>query len=64
MCLLATQGGPKRLPSDGRQAIMVPRLEHSRKPDEAYERIERLAEGPYIELFARQQRPDWTLLGE
>jgi N6-adenosine-specific RNA methylase IME4 len=27
--------------------------EHSRKPDEAYPRINQLAAGPYVELFAR-----------
>jgi N6-adenosine-specific RNA methylase IME4 len=42
--------------------MALPR-EHSRKPDEAYEGIERLVEGPYIELFARQQRRGWTSLG-
>jgi N6-adenosine-specific RNA methylase IME4 len=31
---------------------------HSRKPDEAYEMIERMyPELPKIELFARQERP-------
>ena len=33
--------------------------EHSRKPDEVYEHIERLAEGPYLELFARNHRDGW-----
>jgi hypothetical protein len=31
-----------------------PRREHSRKPDQVYLRIERLALGPYLELFVRQ----------
>ena len=39
--------------------IVSPRREHSRKPDEAYERIEALCEGPYLELFARARRPGW-----
>jgi N6-adenosine-specific RNA methylase IME4 len=34
-----------------------------RKPDEAYERIERLLPGPYLELFARQSRPGWDSFG-
>src|SRR3990167_8966934 len=62
-CLLATRGKPKRLNADVRQGIIAPRREHSRKPDGIHERIERLVAGPYIELFARQQRPGWTTWG-
>jgi N6-adenosine-specific RNA methylase IME4 len=43
--------------------IVAPRREHSRKPDEQYERIERLVAGPYLELFARQSRPGWDSWG-
>lgn len=62
-CLLATRGKPKRLNADVRQGIIAPRREHSRKPDEIHGRIERLVAGPYLELFARQQRPGWTSWG-
>jgi N6-adenosine-specific RNA methylase IME4 len=62
-CLLATRGKAKRLSADVRQAIIAPRREHSRKPDGIHERIERLVAGPYLELFARQQRPGWTVWG-
>ena len=62
-CLLATRGKPKRLNADVRQGIIEPRREHSRKPDCIYERIERLVEGPYLELFARNTRPGWTSWG-
>lgn len=62
-CLLATRGKPKRLNADVRQGIIAPRREHSRKPDEIHERIERLVDGPYLELFARQSRPGWTVWG-
>ena len=40
------------------------RREHSRKPDEQYERIETMFEGPYLELFARRLRPGWTVWGK
>jgi N6-adenosine-specific RNA methylase IME4 len=63
VCLLATRGKPKRLNADVRQGIIAPRREHSRKPDGIHERIERLVAGPYLELFARQQRPGWTVWG-
>ena len=63
VCLLGTRGQPKRINSDVRQGIIAPRREHSRKPDGIHERIERLVAGPYLELFARQQRPNWTVWG-
>lgn len=62
-CLLFTRGKPKRLGAGVRQAIVEPRREHSRKPDCQYERIEALVGGPYLELFARNQRPGWTAWG-
>jgi len=63
VCLLATRGKPKRKHADVRQAILEPRREHSRKPDCVYDRIERLVDGPYLELFARQTRPGWDSWG-
>jgi N6-adenosine-specific RNA methylase IME4 len=39
---------------------MAPRGEHSAKPEEVHDRIQRLCPGPYLELFARKQRPGWT----
>lgn len=63
VCLLATCGKPTRLNADVRQSIIAPRREHSRKPDGIHERIERLVGGPFIELFARQKRPGWTVWG-
>ncbi len=63
VCLLGTRGKPKRNNADVRQGIIAPRREHSRKPDGVHERIERLVDGPYLELFARQSRPGWTTWG-
>ena len=62
-CLLATRGRPKRKAADVRQGIIAPRREHSRKPDEIHGRIERLVDGPYLELFARARRHGWTTWG-
>jgi N6-adenosine-specific RNA methylase IME4 len=61
--LLGRRGSPKRLAKDVRQVILAPVRQHSRKPDEAYSRIERYCAGPRIELFARQRRPGWTAFG-
>lgn len=63
LCFLATRGKPKRIGKDVPQAILAERREHSRKPDVAYERIERLLHGPYVELFARAPRAGWTSWG-
>jgi N6-adenosine-specific RNA methylase IME4 len=63
MCLLATRGHPHRRRADVRKLIVSPRREHSRKPDEAYERIEALCEGPYLEMFARSSRAGWDRWG-
>lgn len=62
-CLLATRGKPKRINADVRQGIIAPRREHSRKPDEIHDRIQRLVAGPYLELFGRQSRPGWDVWG-
>lgn len=63
VCLLATRGKPKRIRADVRQAIVEPRRQHSRKPSIIYARIERLVNGPYLELFAWTTRPGWSSWG-
>ena len=35
--------------------------EHSRKPDEQYDLFERCSWGPYLELFGRGARDNWTM---
>lgn len=63
-CLLATQGKPKRK-SKSIHTIVESRIrEHSRKPEEMYEKIEALVDGPYLELFARQRRLGWDSIGD
>lgn len=62
-CLLATRGHPRRRNANVRKLIVSPRREHSRKPDEAYGRIEALCEGPFLEMFARSSRPGWDRWG-
>lgn len=62
VCLMV-KGRPKRLSKGVDQIITAPRREHSRKPDEIYERIEALVGGPYLEMFARQRRDGWDSWG-
>lgn len=63
LCLLGRRGGAKRIAKNIRELIISPRREHSRKPEEARERIERYCAGPYLELFGRETRPGWTVVG-
>ncbi|MHA6760056.1 MT-A70 family methyltransferase [Streptacidiphilus sp. PAMC 29251] len=44
----------------------APVQEHSRKPDEQYPIIERISDGPHLEIFARRRPPstgDWWIWG-
>ena len=43
--------------------IAARKREHSRKPDEIYPIIEACSFGPYLELFAREKHPRWTVWG-
>jgi N6-adenosine-specific RNA methylase IME4 len=63
LCLLATRRRPQRISRSVRQLILAPRRAHSQKPEAVYERIESLVAGPYLELFARNCRPDWASWG-
>ena len=43
--------------------IATRKREHSRKPDEQYALIEACSRGPYLELFGRGTRENWTVWG-
>jgi N6-adenosine-specific RNA methylase IME4 len=62
--LLARRGNCRRQRKDVRELIIAPRREHSRKPAEFYSRVERYCAGPYVDLFAREQRPGWDAWGD
>jgi N6-adenosine-specific RNA methylase IME4 len=66
-CLwLASRGkGLPRRDKAVREVILAPRREHSRKPDEASARLEKLyGDVRRVELFARERRPGWTAWGD
>lgn len=64
VCLLATRGHPKRQAANVHQFIISPIREHSRKPEEAREKIVALmGDVPRVELFARQTPPGWDVWG-
>ena len=64
VCLLFTKGHPPRIGKGVKQIIRAKRREHSRKPDEIYERIQALVGGPYLEMFARQKWSGWDVWGD
>lgn len=64
-CLLGRRGNCRREARDVPEPIIAPVREHSRKPDEAYERVERYCgPGPKLELFSREDRDGWTVWGD
>ncbi|MFA8385411.1 MAG: MT-A70 family methyltransferase [Pelagibaca sp.] len=61
--LIGTVGKPKTA-RNVRSVIEGPVREHSRKPDEAFAAAEHLCpDVPRIELFSRQMRPGWDVMG-
>lgn len=63
LCLLGRRGKPPRNSAKVRELIVSPVREHSRKPNEQYERIEEFCDGPRIEIFARSRRKGWSAWG-
>ena len=66
LLLFGVKGSLRTLDSGRRQVNLIAsrKREHSRKPDEIYKVIENCSPGPYLELFAREQVPGWTQLGD
>ncbi|WP_337846835.1 MT-A70 family methyltransferase [Sphingomonas sp.] len=62
---LLFMNGSLGLPKDRgvRRLLTSPIREHSRKPEEIHTDIERMYDGPYVELFARERRPGWDAWG-
>ena len=66
LVLFGVRGSLRTLAPGRRQVnvIVKRKREHSRKPDELYEIIEQCSPGPYLELFARERRENWTQWGD
>jgi N6-adenosine-specific RNA methylase IME4 len=66
LILFGVRGKNARTLGPGRSQVnmlQTRKREHSRKPDEQFELIEACSPGPYVELFARGERPGWTVWG-
>lgn len=64
ICILATKGSPKRYSGRVHQVLITHIEEHSKKPEEARNRIEQLmGDVPRVELFARRETPGWDVWG-
>lgn len=61
--MLARRGNAKRLSKTVPEPLLSPVREHSRKPDESFDRIEQYCAGPRLELFSREPRGGWTTWG-
>lgn len=63
-CLFGTRGKVRTLLRNVPNIIHAPKTGHSRKPDAFYSIVERMSPGPYLELFARQERKNWAQWGD
>lgn len=63
--LLGLRGSMRTLQPGRTQVNLIStrKREHSRKPDEVYDLIERCSPGPHLELFARFPRAGWDQWG-
>jgi N6-adenosine-specific RNA methylase IME4 len=66
MILFGVRGPNARTLAPGRTQVNyigTRKREHSRKPDEQYELVENCSPGPYLEMFARGTRRNWSYWG-
>jgi N6-adenosine-specific RNA methylase IME4 len=67
LVLFGVRGKDNRTLAPGRRQVNLiaeRKREHSRKPDQLHELVERCSPGPYMELFARSRRAGWSVWGD
>lgn len=62
-CIVAVRGRPRPKILNIRSTFEAEVKKHSAKPEEFFDLVETMCEGPYVELFARRERPGWMCLG-
>jgi N6-adenosine-specific RNA methylase IME4 len=66
LLLFGVRGKNARTLDPGRSQVNMiqsRKREHSRKPDEQYDIIEKCSRGPFLEMFSRGKRRGWTAWG-
>lgn len=71
--VLVCRGGPRGgnpfgrggqvAPATGGTHFSWPRGRHSAKPTEFFSLVEQLSPGPFLEMYAREERPGWAAFG-
>ncbi len=62
-CIFATRGkAPVKFHAQP-SFMFCAQQDHSHKPEEQFAVIQRLSDGPYLELFARRRMPGWDVWG-
>jgi len=66
LLLFGVKGSMRTMAPARSQVNMIEtrKREHSRKPDEQYDLIERCSPGPYLEMFARYPQEGWIAWGD
>lgn len=66
LLLFGIRGSMRTLPPGRSQVNIIRSMkrEHSRKPDEQYDLIERCSPPDYLEIFGRGARQGWTVFGD
>lgn len=62
-CILAIRGKPVVTLTNQTTSLAAPAREHSRKPDEFFELVNKLCHGRKLELFSREARKGWSAWG-
>ncbi|MCP4604523.1 MAG: hypothetical protein GY847_29045 [Proteobacteria bacterium] len=62
-CILAVKGKPVVNLTNQTTILEAPSREHSRKPDEFYDMVDRLCVGRKIDIFSREKRDNWEQYG-
>jgi N6-adenosine-specific RNA methylase IME4 len=63
-CIIARRGQATVRDKSIRSVFEAPVGVHSAKPDAFFSLVERLSEGPRLELFGRKARQGWTVIGD
>ena len=67
LCLFGTKGRGVAVRTDDRTIASLfeaKKTVHSKKPDSFYRMVEQRSMGPYLDMFARNHRPGWTVWGD